>query len=38
MGYPRIVSCAAAVAISDTLNIECGTEQSEGPSTNPLFT
>ena len=33
MGYPRIVSCAAAVAKSDTLNIECGTEQSEGPST-----
>ena len=38
MGYPRIVLCAAAVAISDTLNIECGTEQSEGPSTkHPLY-
>jgi len=27
MGYPRIVSCAAAVAISDTLNIKCDTNQ-----------
>ena len=37
MGNPRIVMCAAAVAISDTLNIDCGTEQSEGPSTPPLY-
>ena len=37
MGYPRIVLCAAAVAISDTLNIECGTKRSEGPSTPPLY-
>ena len=33
MGNPRIVMCAAAVAISNKLNIDCGTEQSEGPST-----
>ena len=37
MGYPRIVLCAAAVAISDTLNIECGTKRSERPSTRPLY-